>query len=90
MRDVSTNRQSWSVSLLSAECSAWQNVSAAHAMQYYRQWAGRVLRIEIAVSPDQVDLGALGGVPVDLEHSIMLRQRSLSSRASVEEPTPFG
>ncbi len=39
-----------------------------------------------AVLPDQVDLGALGGVPVDLEHSIMLRQRSLSSRASIEEP----
>ncbi|CAL8467295.1 g6832 [Coccomyxa elongata] len=35
----------------------------------------------------QVDLGALGAVPVDLEHSIMLRQRSLSSRASIEEPT---
>jgi hypothetical protein len=34
---------------------------------------------------DQVDLGALGSVPSDLEHSIMLRQRSLSSRASLED-----
>ncbi|BDA40417.1 probable WASH complex subunit 1 at N-terminal half [Coccomyxa sp. Obi] len=42
---------------------------------------------DVATALDkQVDLGALGGVPVDLEHSIMLRQRSLSSRASIEEP----
>ena len=33
----------------------------------------------------QVDLGLLGQVPSDLEHSIMLRQRSLSSRTSLEE-----
>ena len=33
----------------------------------------------------QVDLGGLGQGHTDLEHSIMLRQRSLSSRASLEE-----
>ncbi|KAK9916586.1 hypothetical protein WJX75_004592 [Coccomyxa subellipsoidea] len=32
-----------------------------------------------------MDLGALGGVPSDLEHSIILRQRSLTSRASFED-----
>ena len=35
----------------------------------------------------QVDLGALGGVPSDLEQSIMMRQRSLSSRASMDDST---
>ncbi|EIE22165.1 hypothetical protein COCSUDRAFT_42545 [Coccomyxa subellipsoidea C-169] len=34
-----------------------------------------------------VDLGALGGVPSDLEQSILMRQRSLSSRASMDDPT---
>ena len=37
------------------------------------------------VSVLQVDLGALGQGHADLEQSIMLRQRSLSSRASLED-----
>lgn len=44
-----------------------------------------VLRVMALLLAVQMDLGALGGVPSDLEHSIILRQRSLSSRASFED-----
>ena len=44
-----------------------------------------MLRSRLVGCVTQVDLGFLGQVPADLEHSIMLRQRSLSSRTSLED-----
>ena len=47
--------------------------------------AGALARLQLVGFVAQVDLGFLSQVPSDLEHSIMLRQRSLSSRTSLDE-----